>query len=91
MAILSAFSSMRRARAAKRRPVERPAGLLLGDELRDAGGDLARQAGLADHDGQQRAVDALQMAHEIRLDAIARQPDRAAFQQALRPRRAAPS
>ncbi len=61
--------------------IERLARLPLGDEVRDPGGDIARQAGLADDNRQQRAVDALQMPHEVRLDAIPGQADRAAFQQ----------
>ena len=84
MAILSAFSSMRRALAGQRRAVERPVRLLLGDEPRDRRGDLARQARLAHDDGEQRAVDPLQMPHEIGLDAVAREADRAALQQRFR-------
>ena len=52
IAILSAFSSMRRARSASARRVKGAMGLPVGDETCDAGGDLARQAGLPDDDGQ---------------------------------------
>ena len=44
-------------------------------------GDLASQASLSNDDGQQRAVDPLQMRDQSRLDAIARQPHRAPLQQ----------
>jgi hypothetical protein len=44
---------------------------------------LAREPGLAHHDGKQRAVDAVEVANDLRLDAVPHQPDRASRQQAL--------
>ena len=72
------------------RAIERSAGLSLGDEACDAGSDFARQAGLAGHDRHEFAVEALQMRHESRLDAVPRQPDRTAFRR-RRPKRVEPS
>ena len=61
--------------------VERSAGLPVGDETRNAGGDLARQSGLSNDDGQQCAIDPLQMRDQSGLDAVPRQPHRTALQQ----------
>ena len=81
IAILSAFSSIRRARLANAARSQSLARLLLGDAVRDTGGDLAREARLAHHDCQQRGIHALQVADEVRLDAISREPHRASLQQ----------
>ena len=43
--------------------------------------DLARQARLSNDDREQRAIDALQVRDQCRLDAVAREPDRASLQQ----------
>ena len=47
--------------------------------MRKIGGDLMRQAGLADRGSQQRSVDALQMRDKRRLNPVPRQPHRASL------------
>ena len=50
---------------------------------------VACEARLSHHDRQQRAVDALQVADQIGLDAITRRADRATFEQRIRSKSAA--
>ena len=49
----------------------------------DGGGDVVRQSGLAQHDGEQRAVDALQTPDQVGLDLVAHQPHRPSRAQRL--------
>ncbi len=42
----------------------------------DGGGDVVRQSDLAQHDREQRAVDAFQAPDQVGLDLVAHQPDR---------------
>lgn len=63
----------------KRRAVEGTLRPPFGNQMRKIGGDLMRQAGLADHGSQQRSVDALQMRDKRRLNPVPRQPHRASL------------
>ena len=56
--------------------VDRAAGLEGCDVMGDRGGDIMRQADLAQHDREQCAVDAFQPPDQVGLDLVAHQPDR---------------